>query len=142
MKKSLVTLATLVALSVSVPAAAGTEEEALVARGLTATGAEESRKAVPDTTLCGEVPGGIQVCIYYDTDGKMYGDAMGSRAAGTYKVKDDGKMCSEWDNPMWAGGCTKSYTDPKTNMTYSTDEDGEVTFVSKTQEKGDPMELK
>jgi hypothetical protein len=142
MKKILVTLVALAAVSFALPAVADTEEQDMIKRGLKASSADESRKSVPDTTLCGEVPGGIQVCIYYDTDGKMYGDAMGSRAAGKYNVTDDGQMCSEWDNPMWANSCTKSYTDPKTNQTYSTDEDGEVTFISKTQEKGDPMELK
>ena len=92
---------------------------------------------VVGNTVCGE-SNGYYTCIYYNANGTISGKAGTSTAKGTYEVKEDGMLCTKWDNPQWQSGCAKQYPNDKGEI-QSIDDGGKTTFLTKMIEMGNKL---
>ena len=100
--------------------------------------AETIKARIVGNTVCGVDPAGVASCIFYGPDGKISGKSGTYTATGAYEVRDDGTVCTKWDNPQWKSGCAKQYPNDKGEI-QAIDDSGKSTFLTQKIETGNKL---
>ena len=88
---------------------------------------------------------GNMIAVFWNETGTMYGtsEAAGARGrvSGTWKITDDGQLCSSWNSSKWESGCRNLFLDEKTGQIQNYNREGTPTGTITEILPGNPENL-
>ena len=82
--------------------------------------ATEIRKTIIGNTTRLITKKGKMIAVFWNEAGTMYGTSESAgargRVSGSWKITDEGQLCSSWNSAKWEGGCRNLFLDEKTGQ--------------------------
>jgi len=107
--------------------------------------ATEIKKTIIGNTTRLNTKRGNRVVIFWNGDGTIYGtsEAVGARGrvSGSWKITDDGQLCSSWNSSKWESGCRSMFLDEKTGQIQNYNMEGTPTGTITEILPGNPEKL-
>ena len=107
--------------------------------------ATEIKKTIIGNTTRFNTKKGNMVVVYWNETGTLYGksEAVGAtgRVSGSWKVTDDGQLCSSWNSIRWESGCRNLFLDEKTGRIQNYNMEGTPTGTITEILPGNPEKL-
>ena len=105
---------------------------------------EIKSKIIGNTTRINSKKGNW-IVVFWNDAGTLYGksEAVGAkgRVSGSWKLTDDGKLCSSWNSARWESGCRTLFLDEKTGQIQNYNMEGSPTGTITEILPGNPEKL-
>jgi len=104
--------------------------------------ATEIRKTIIGNTTRLITKKGNSIAVFWNETGTMYGTGQaGGRVSGTWKITDEGLLCSSWNSSKWESGCRNLFLDEKTGQIQNYNREGTPTGTITEILPGNPEQL-
>ncbi|GLI38114.1 hypothetical protein KI811_08960 [Geobacter hydrogenophilus] len=104
--------------------------------------ATEIRKTIIGNTTRLITKKGNKIVVFWKETGTVYGTGeAGGRVSGTWKITDEGQLCSSWNTSKWESGCRNLFLDEKTGQIQNYNREGTPTGTIIEILPGNPEQL-